>query len=288
MLGSLLFMQKAYVGGIDGGYAMIGLFPHKNVLGMRMLVLIIAALVIILDSRYEQIWRLAALAVVPPAIFLLLGSNSATALVLLVACGLIVVSLGGFWRPAARVRGLRLILVAGMVVITAAGSLYVANAYRINPYTAALERLDKDSTLTGRTEIWRIGNQVIEQNPILGVGAGAFWRPGVSRATQIATIFQAEGNKFWFHNAYYEATVHLGFIGVIIFLVTIGRAYWVLLTDWLRRQDLLDSFFVTIAAMLFVRTFTESELFSVFLLNPMIFWTGVFMALRSQAQRPKY
>ena len=44
MIGSLLFLESAYVGGLNGGYAMIGIFPHKNVLGMRMLVLIIAAL----------------------------------------------------------------------------------------------------------------------------------------------------------------------------------------------------------------------------------------------------
>ncbi len=284
MIGSLLFMQTAYVGGLDGGYAMIGIFPHKNVSGMRMLVLMIAAIAIFLDRGYAPFWRLGALAIMPPAIYLLLGSNSATALVLLLTAGLMVASLGGVWKPAANVRGLRLVIAALAIVTFSGGSLFVANVYRIDPYTELLSKLDKDSTLTGRTDIWAVGNEVIADRPILGLGAGAFWRPGVDRATRIATMFDAENNQFWFHNAYYEVTVHLGFFGLIVFLITFFHAYKLLIGHWLQHQQAIDAFILTIAAILFVRTFTESEIFSVFIMNPMIFWTGVFMAIGAGLQ----
>ncbi len=285
MIGSLIFMRTTFVGGLDGGYAMIGIFPHKNVLGMRMLILLIAAIAIILDHGYGKFWRLAGLAIIAPALYLLFGSNSATALVLLFTAGLLTATLGGVWRPAAKIHGLRLVLAASAVIALAGASLIVTNVYRINPYTEILERLDKDSSLTGRTEIWRIGNQIIEDHPVTGVGAGSFWRPGVDKATRISSMFDTENNQFWFHNAYYEVTVHLGIVGLILFLITIGKAYWILIQHWLMQQRVIDGFIVTIAAILLVRTFTESELFSVFLMNPMIFWTGVFMALLPTQRR---
>ena len=282
-IGSLLFMRTTFVGGLDGGWAVIGIFPHKNVLGVRMLVLIIAALAVLLDNGYEKIWRALAAVIIFPALFLLLKSNSATALVLLLGGGLMVTAIGGLWRPAAAVRGLRPALVALTLVLFAGVSLVVANTYRINPYTEALERLGKDSSLTGRTYIWRIGNEVIADHPVIGVGAGAFWRPGVNQATRIATVFNADNNQFYFHNAYYEVMVHLGIVGLILFLITMTLAYRILILDWLKRQRAVDGFIITIAAILLLRSLTESELFSVFLMNPMIFWTGVFMALLRQA-----
>ncbi|MCI5047550.1 MAG: O-antigen ligase family protein [Aquisalinus sp.] len=285
MIGSLLFGQTAYVGGLDGGYAMIGIFPHKNVLGLRMLILIIAAIAILLDRRYAPIWRLAAPVMMLPALYLLLGSNSATALVLLFAGGLLTALIGGIWPLAGRVPGLRPLLISGSIVFIGFAGLAVANIYQVNPYTAFLERLDKDTTLTGRTQIWEVGNQLIEEKPVIGLGAGAFWRPDVNQATRISTLFGAENNQFYFHNAYYEVMVHLGVVGLILFLITMGKAYWLLIRQWLTAPQAQDGFILTIAAILLVRSFTESELFSVFIMNPMIFWTGVFMVLFSDLRR---
>ena len=281
-LASLAFMRTAFVGGVDGGYAVIGVFPQKNVLGMRMLVLIIAALCVLMDHRYEKLWRALALAMLAPAMFLLLQSQSATSLILVIAVGFMVLTLGGIWRPAARIRGLRPALVALAVMAFGAGSLYVVNVERINPYMEVLDRLGKDTSLTGRTTIWAVGNEVIAERPVLGVGAGAFWRAGVNEATWLARAFHIENNEFYFHSAYYEATVALGFVGLVVFLITLGVLYWTVIKDWLIRQRQLDPFFIGIAAILFIRTFVESELFSVLLMNPMILWVGVFLAVRRQ------
>ena len=278
-LASLIFMRTDFVGGLDGGYAVIGVFPQKNVLGVRMLILTVAALCVLMDRGYEKIWRLLGLAIIAPAMFLLLKSNSATALVLVIAAGLLVVTLGGIWRPAAQIRGLRSALAALALIGFAGASLYVANVHRINPYTEILKKLGKDTSLTGRTDIWRIGNKVIAEKPVLGTGAAAFWRPNVNKATQISRMFNIEDNRFYFHNAYYEVTVHLGFIGLILFLFVMAKIYSILLKDWLLNQRAHDAFFIGIAAILLVRSFTESELFSVFLMNPMILFVGVFMAL---------
>lgn len=285
-IGSLLFMRTAFVGGLDGGYAVIGIFPQKNVLGGRMLILLIAALCVLMDHRYQKVWRLLALVMMLPALYLLFRSNSATAVILLAGGSFVVLSLGGIWRPAAFIRGLRPAIAAFAVMAVGAGGLYLANVEQVNPYTEILDRFGKDTSLTGRTQIWEMGNQVIAESPILGKGANAFWQPGINKATHISRLFYVEDNRFYFHNAYYEVMVHLGIIGLIVFMIVMMKMYYTLLTDWFMHQRVLDPFFIGFAAILLVRSFTESELFSVFLMQPMILWVGVFMALQRQPQQP--
>lgn len=284
-LASFAYMQKAYVGGLDGGWAVIGVFPHKNVLGGRMVLLLIAAYSILFDKDYAPFWRLAAMAMQFPAWYLIFACNSATALLLALGVTVMLATLGGVWRNASRVKGLRPVLVAIALMGMGLGSLYLVNVERINPYTEVLEKLGKDQNLTGRTDIWEVGNRVIKERPILGRGAGSFWRPGVSKATQISTQFQAENNQFYFHNAYYEVTVHLGVVGLALFIFTFFKAYYWLIRDWLRHQNNRDPFFMALGSVLLLRTMTESELFSVFLANPVIFWTGVFLALKVQTSQ---
>ena len=273
-----------YSPGIQGGMAMSGVFPQKNVLGMRMLVLIIASLTIILAKGYGFAWKVLGGAVLVPAFYLLLGSKSATALLLLGATGGLIFFISMVWRPAVKVRGLRGALLAGAVIATSLGGLVIANVYQVDPVEKVLNRLGKNKTLTGRTDIWLVAETVIDDHPILGVGAGAFWRREENAATKITAMFQVKDYTFFFHNAYYEVRVHLGVFGVGLFVLTCFLAYRQLIGHWLARQGTTDPFFLMIAAILLVRLVTESEMFMVFLMNPMLFWTGVFLALHDQLE----
>jgi exopolysaccharide production protein ExoQ len=287
MLASLFNMEKQLVGGIDGGYAVIGVFPQKNVLGVRMLILSLAAFVVLTDRRYGNIWRLLAAGALLPAAFLLFKAQSATALLLYIGALSLVGFLVIIWRPAARVRGLRPVLVAGMVMLATLGSLVMTNVLRLDPVDKVLSGLGKSTTLTGRTDIWQVAQQSIAENPVLGLGAGNFWRDDVNAAVSIANRFHHEGSQFYFHNAYYEVTVDLGFIGLALFVWLFVTGLYLVVRHWLTHQRDIDPFFIGMAAIIFMRSFTESEMFSTFLMNPMIFWTGVFMAalaIRQKAQ----
>lgn len=278
-LASLANLRMTLVGGIDGGWAVIGVFPHKNVLGNRMVLLIAAAMAIILDKRYSGHWRIAAAIMLVPAWYLIFRSNSATALLLGVGVTGLLAALGGLWRPGARIRGMRPILAILGIMVIGGGGLWLTNVARVDLYAETLENFGKDRSLTGRTDIWAVGMDQIEERPLLGVGAGSFWRPGVSEATQISTRFGAENNQFYFHNVFIEVMVHVGIVGLVIYIAVSGIAFWVLFSDWWRNQRELDAFFVAVASMLLLRMMTESEMFMVFLLNPLIFWVGVFIAL---------
>ncbi|MEE9329973.1 MAG: O-antigen ligase family protein [Parvularculaceae bacterium] len=273
-----------YSPGIQGGMAMSGVFPQKNVLGMRMLVLIMASLTILVAKGYALRWKLLGAAVLLPAFYLLVGSKSATSLLLLGATGGLILFLSMVWRPAVKVRGLRGAIVAAAVIATSLGGLVLANVYQVDPVEEVLDRLGKNKTLTGRTDIWLVAETVIDEHPFLGVGAGAFWRREENAATKITAMFQVKDYTFFFHNAYYEVRVHLGVLGVGLFVLTCFLAYRQLIGHWLARQRTTDPFFLAIAAILLVRMVTESEMFMVFLMNPMLFWTGVFLALHDQLE----
>jgi exopolysaccharide production protein ExoQ len=120
--------------------------------------------------------------------------------------------------------------------------------------------LGRDSTLTGRTDIWRQFLPMALQHPLLGHGFGGFWTE--------ATIAYQEVNSV--HNGYLEVILHLGFVGLILvslfLLSSLRRAqqlvkndfYWVSL--WIcflfmsilhnMGESSLDSFSRTLTAML--------------------------------------
>lgn len=275
---SLLDPSTRELGGARG-VADLGVFAHKNVLGKRMLLLLVVGLAIALDTKFSRLRRALAMLTTLPAIHLIVRSNSTTAWLLAIGLGTLVVGLSLVWHPAGRIRGLRALIAAVAVSIAAASGLFVADVLRINPYQIVLEASGKDATLTGRTEIWAMGDQVVAQRPLLGAGAAGFWRPGVDEALILLHRFRVKDSyRFYFHNAYYEVAVHLGLVGLAIFLTTLSWALVVVIRDWLRRGDPTGAFLLGIAVYTLANSATESELFSALQLGPMMFWTAVFLS----------
>jgi len=81
---------------------------------------------------------------------------------------------------------------------------------------AIIEFFGKDATLTGRTFLWYRAGQIIEANPILGVGYNGFWVQGNPDAESIWNYFGiASRMGFNFHNTMYELLVTFGFAGLL-------------------------------------------------------------------------
>ena len=94
-----------------------------------------------------------------------------------------------------------------------------------------IRALGRDSTLTGRTELWDVVLNV-DINPILGVGFESFWLG--DRAERIWA-------KYWFHpnqahNGYLETYLNLGWLGLTLMvswiLSTFRRVASILLSDF--------------------------------------------------------
>jgi hypothetical protein len=88
-------------------------------------------------------------------------------------------------------------------------------------YELIISSVGRDTTLTGRTELWA-DLAKIPNNPLIGAGFESFWM-----GDRIRLLWQ----KLWWHpneahNAYYEMYLNLGFIGLLLQLAMIVSSYF--------------------------------------------------------------
>jgi exopolysaccharide production protein ExoQ len=145
------------------------------------------------------------------ACWLLVSSDSATSLACFVlgTVAMLVASRSAVSRNQAPLHALVVI-----VVVTAASALL------FNTGTLAVETLGRDTTLTGRTDIWRraLG---MNNNPLLGAGYETFWLG--DRLEQMIRAYAFAPNQA--HNGYIEVFLNLGWVGVGLVTAVIVVGY---------------------------------------------------------------
>ncbi len=118
---------------------------------------------------------------------------------------------------------------------------------------------DKDPSLTGRTYLWQRAMDLVAEKPFLGKGFGAFWQQGNLDAEgmwQYAGLLTRGG--FNFHNTPIEILVHLGWLGLITFGLTVFVAAAILIAKFVARPNLLLCFSLAIFVYQLVRMPIES------------------------------
>ena len=122
------------------------------------------------------------------------------------------------WRPRPR---LVAILAIGIMIV---GSIY----YVAQNIVKVTSMMDKDPHMTGRVELWQYSIVYIEQRPLLGYGASAFWNVDSQQARRVreATFWDEAPHA---HNAYIDTGLSLGLVGLVAYLVmyftVFGRAF---------------------------------------------------------------
>lgn len=167
-LGSYLFavaLPDLGVMGPDSPHpgAWCGLWTQKNLLGGYMAV---GVLVFLTAAHMDPAKRLTWLGFAVAASGLVIMSTSMTAFLAMVAG--IGVYFGVSFAQRGPVSAVALTAVAGLLGIVVLGTLLVAPE-------VFLQSLNRDPTLTGRTEIWDALIQLINTKPYFGFGYGAFW-----------------------------------------------------------------------------------------------------------------
>jgi exopolysaccharide production protein ExoQ len=142
-------------------------------------------------------------ALIGMTLWLLRLSNSATSqLCLLVAC---LVVLAAHWRSS----GARpLWLKVGIPIWMC---LYLGLDYLFELQSLIASALGRESTLTGRTELWEM-ILPLNPNPLLGAGYEGFWLG--DRLMTMWTALWWQPNQA--HNGYIEVYLNLGFVGLLI------------------------------------------------------------------------
>ncbi len=202
LVGVFFVAARNYVYSASSVTSLRGLAGHKNIFGIEMGF----AAIVFLFTPFRRLgaarWLLTLLALV-----LLLMSRSAGSLVA-TTCGFLCLPL---WRVA-RFRGLQkipILLVSGALVT--AFVVFVSTSS-----TNVLSLLSRDSTLTGRTEVWHLMLLAIGHHPLLGYGFDAFWQ-GLKGAS-----LEVVAGSGWLvptaHNGYLDLLAGVGVMGAILFL----------------------------------------------------------------------
>jgi len=106
-----------------------------------------------------------------------------------------------------------------MVTICAGSVVYFWSDISVGRLSTILDQLSARD-MNGRVEIWQRGFEVFLDNPLLGVGAGAFG----------ATVVGGVGAELAAHNSYLGVLVEHGLIGLVCFLLIafslIRQTWW--------------------------------------------------------------
>jgi O-antigen ligase len=194
--------QYAIMGGIHEG-AFRGIFIHKNTLGSRLALSAPLFLILGLSSRR---YRALCMGFVGVSAALLVPARSTAGAINL----LFIICLSQFlklfkWRYVLIIPILSFLLAVGVVV----GTAIVGN------FDAILLGLGKDPTLTGRTILWSVVWEKIQQHFWLGYGYEGFWPTQVHPGSYVWRA--TDWNPTHPHNGFLTIWVDLGLIGVILF-----------------------------------------------------------------------
>ncbi len=200
-----------------GGATWTGVATDKNGLGMICLIFGLASIFRFLELyRVEKASRqrrplIAHGLVILMSLYLLWEANSATAS----SCFFLAVipMMLTYIYPRARKPAF-----VNTMVSAALGVAFSALFLSIG--SGMVQNLGRDTTLTGRTNIWHFSVGLV-QNPLLGAGFESFWLG--PRLKQMTILLNQGVNQA--HNGYIEVYLNLGWVGVVLLAFILITGY---------------------------------------------------------------
>lgn len=255
-LASIPLMDRFHMG---------GLYQSKNYFAMHMLYCMLLSLISAMNEK-EHAWiRLLALPFIPLCFVFLYMADSATALVFAVVGGAGLLGIKFLWAPITRINGLPVFVILLALALVLVGALLIMNLPNNTFAAKFLELVGKDATLTGRTALWEGARLVAEDHPLFGVGLEGFWHYDSGAAQTLnENDYKPVGTKLTFHNAYWEVRVHLGLIGLALFIWFVIWTSARIVFLWLRDGSLVNSALLLLVIINITMTFTESALWGTF------------------------
>ncbi len=251
ILSFLYAMGKPDIGLHDKGWK--GVAIHPNFLGI---IMALNVLLWTMDGLNKPKYPWLSWGMVLFSFFILQMANSAgsfvTALLMLMMIGLLLVLKNLTFQQA--FTAIVLFLVIGIVTMI----LVTEN------WVDLLSSLNKDPTLTGRTDFWPMLIDAINQRPILGYGYHNFWQPWRGVNNPAANIITPAGFKPpHAHNGFIEIALDLGYVGLSLFIISFMRNL-LLGSMFLTKSRQLESLLPTIfMGYLLLQNITESRLLDV-------------------------
>lgn len=263
------------VAGVDGTVGIhgewVGVYPHKNVLGMFMTLLVITALCLI-ATGWRPIYSTVGAAV---GMALLVLSRSGAALLSLFLCSAVFIFI-----VAGRYGSKAFAAITGAGLVIAASGLFIAISGEFDIGSRILEALGKDSTLTGRTTIWDFGLEQFWREPIIGVGFRAYWASDETSARTLEAVLKQKLPHF--HNNFLDVAVGLGAVGLLLFLAGLWATASRALRRYFARPTVENIWPVLFMAHTLVSCSVEAPIF----LNHHLFQVLLVVAASARERRP--
>lgn len=261
-------------------------FGHKNPLSINMAITFAICLWAALDQKVPTWQRGLGALFVPICAFIVLNANSATGLVMMAFAGAAIAGARFAWVDLARVENLRIVLTIAAAATMLVGLLIVAGLPVGQVFSQFLAGLGKDATLTGRTDLWNFADIASDEKPWLGHGVMSFWQSDVGLAQTInAFSFKPAGTVFSFHNAFLEARVHIGYIGLSLFIFSVLWAVSRVVRQWIKNQDMICSLAIVLVILVLITSMTESWLWSQFNTQMHLFYLPAIAAFGASYRR---
>ena len=260
--------------------AWVGIFGSKNAFAGVVSVFILACLAVLFDRGAHWLTRFLALAsLLVSAPLLLLAQSAGAVIVLIPAIGIaLLIQFGSLLNPLQRVFFFMLIVMIG------AAAAWLASAYADMLFAMLLETSGKDTSLTGRTDLWQIGFDIISRHPLLGVGYQAFWVEGNPLAEALWAEFGITTRQgFNFHNTYISNGVEIGILGVslqvaILYGALLGNLLWAF-----RNPSPANAFFSSFLVMVTGSSFAEVAVFFQFSVTSILVICALVYAVQANA-----
>jgi exopolysaccharide production protein ExoQ len=258
MLSMFVFCIGCILYGREGtsteGMVLIGLTGSKNQMGYAAQLLILSGLAVLLLRDVQHWMRWVAALALPIGIYILIGVNSATALLMGVggAAMLLVLWFIERMQPGGRLAALIVAMIIAMPLL-----LLIPEALQAWDHFL-FDTLDKDPTLTGRTVLWARADDLIARKPLLGYGYQAIWMGDSTETTALKRIFGiTDGRTFHFHHQFRQVAVDTGLVGLAAFvgaLIAVGLNG---IRQVLLHPSVPTSFFFVVLALMIARAFTD-------------------------------
>jgi O-antigen ligase len=186
-----------------------GIFSQKNGLARACVFFMLPAVVLLGRSAKKSLVGMLGLLTFG---FLLIMTKSATGLVL--AAVMIPATLA--FRLVRRLPRNELMVVSVALVAAVTAAVFMVGSN----FQSLLLLLGRDSSLTGRTEVWSGAVEAITKHPLLGYGYSAFWMglKGESANVVLAARWLVPAA----HNGFLDLWLQLGGAGLVLFLLTLG------------------------------------------------------------------
>lgn len=277
MVAMFLFCIGCIISGRGGpsaeGWVLIGLTGSKNQLGYAAQGLLMAGLAVLMMRNIAAPLRWIAIVSIPLGAYLVLGSNAATALITAAAgCAVI----GVFWIGQRLQPGGRLAAILGCALImTPLVALAPEIERGINHFI--YDTLDKSPTLTGRTDLWAVADDLVSRRPIQGYGYQAIWLGESTDTIALMRMTGQDGRMFHFHDQYRQIAVDTGWIGLSTFIALVVFALIVGVRQFLLYPSMATSFLFVTLVLYVVRGFFDVML-GPFSLHSLLFYSTVVYA----------